>query len=75
VLSVLGAIVGTELAFDAMEVLEHAAVDEPLAAALADCGLHSAEAVGLMFRTWRDRPAAGYVLRRDGRAWRLDRCT
>ena len=27
VLSVLGAIVGTELAFDAMEVLEHAAVD------------------------------------------------
>jgi hypothetical protein len=74
--SVLGGIVGTELAFDAVEVLDHAAVDEALAAALADCGLHTADAIGgVAFRAWRDRPAGGYVLRRDGRSWRLDKCT
>jgi hypothetical protein len=73
--AVLGGIVGTELAFDAAEVLEHADVDEALASALADCGLHTVEAIGLMFRSWRDRPAGGFVLHRDHRSWRLDKCT
>jgi hypothetical protein len=73
--AVLGAVVGDALAFDAQEVQDHAAVDEPLASALADCGLRTPEAIGWAFRSWRDRPTGGYVLRRDGRAWRLDRCT
>jgi hypothetical protein len=73
--AVLGAVVGDQLAFDAGEVLDHAGLDARLAEALVECGLHSVDAIGLAFRSWRDRPAGGFVLRRDGRAWRLDRCT
>lgn len=64
-----------DLPFDASEVLDHAALDCGLAEALEACGVQTAPALGALFRSLRDRHIDGLMLVRDGRSWRLARCT
>jgi hypothetical protein len=73
--ALLGALGDLDLPFTADEVLAHGAVDHDLGEALGVLGLTTTAAVGAAFRSWRDRPIDGVVLRREGRNWRLARCT
>jgi|SRR5690606_17325526 len=64
-----------DLDFSASEVLDAARSDYALDTALAACGATDAGALGVLFRSLRGRDIGGYRLVRDGRAWRLERCT
>ena len=68
---------GFDLPFTAREVVDRAAQDHELAAAVEACGLDVDDCAGLgaLFRTLRDRDIGGYRIVRSGRAWRLARCT
>jgi len=64
-----------DLSFDAGEVLAYARVDHALAEALKGCNVNTTADVGALFRSLRDQHLAGLRILRDGRTWRLERCT
>jgi hypothetical protein len=61
--------------FFADEVMQDREQHHELDEALRVNGITTVAALGLLFRELRDRPIAGFRLLRDGRGWRLERCT
>jgi hypothetical protein len=62
-----------DVAFEAVEVLNHRATDHALDEALAACRITDTLALGTLFRDLRDRDLGGLRLVREGRSWRLAR--
>jgi hypothetical protein len=67
-----------ELSFESDEVIEATRHDHALDVALRAIGIladadKAVDRFGLWLRAWRNRPLAGYVVRRRGRRWGIER--